>query len=253
MAEAARSGEQAHREQDMRGDHGADHASRAARGADALEIERHEKRFRGKAGETDIERVGEARRAGGVLLRRGENALDPAPQLIAQFCFAFLFVRQISQNFLRRRRHPDDRRNILGSRPAFAFVGSAELDAIDRQTRAEIKKAGAFRSVKFVRAESWRRRLAIRSQSLARQVSQTTAPCRCAGARRASGSAPKFPPSAGSRRFRYSRVMIETSVVSGRIARSSSSGSIKPSGETSSQVTSKPSRFSRCSSVCRTA
>ena len=78
----------------------------------------------------------------------------PRHNSIPQTGLAFLFVRQIRRHFLGGRRHPDDRRNILGPRPALAFVGSAELDAIDRQTGAEIKKAGAFRSVKFVRAKA---------------------------------------------------------------------------------------------------
>ena len=98
MAEAADSGDQAHRKQDMGGDDGADHASRAARGADPLEIERHEKRFRGKAGETDIECVGKARRLPGVQLRFGKNAFDAPPQFIPQAGLAFLFVRQIPQD-----------------------------------------------------------------------------------------------------------------------------------------------------------
>ena len=120
MAEAARLRRPAHRKQDMGGDHGADHASRAARGADPLEIERHEKRFRGKAGETDIECVGKARRPPGVQLRCGENVFDAPPQLIAQTGLAFLFVRQTLAAFPRppppSRRSPEHSRSPAGVR-----------------------------------------------------------------------------------------------------------------------------------------
>ena len=200
MAEAADSGDRPIASRTWEATHGADHASRATRGADPLEIERHEKCFRGKAGETDIECVGKARRLPGVQLRCGENAFDAPPQLVPQAGLAFLFVRQVAQRFLRGHGHPDDRRNILGSRTALAFVGSAELDAIDRQTGAEIKKAGPFRSVKLVRAKA----CGIDPGQCWSATFQTIAPCRCAGGHRAPGNAPRFPPSAERHRSRCS-------------------------------------------------
>ena len=57
-----------------------------------------------------------------------------------------------------RARHPGNGRHIFGPRPALVFVRAAKHDRFDRQTAAKIKKPGAFRSVKFVRARNWRHR-----------------------------------------------------------------------------------------------
>ena len=78
----------------------------------------------------------------------------PRHNSIAQSGLAFLFVRQIRNASSAAAAIPTIAGTFSVPGPAFAFVRAAELDAIDRQTRAEIKKAGAFRSVKFVRAEA---------------------------------------------------------------------------------------------------
>ena len=54
----------------------------------------------------------------------------------------------------RRDCHPDNRSDVFRPRAAFALVCATELNALDRQPRAQIEKPRALRSIKFVRPET---------------------------------------------------------------------------------------------------
>ena len=109
----------------------------------------------------------------------------------------------------------------------------------------KIEKARAFRSVKFVRGETGR---VDQLRQIGRRFCRRTAPCRCAAERRAARQTAAIssigwitPVSLFARHDRnQSRVGANRR---GRVRRDRSTRL----GATSSQVTSKPSRFSRCS------
>src|SRR2546430_16326109 len=70
--------------------------------------------------------------------------------------FSILFGGAIAQGELGRGRHPGDGSDVLGAGAPLVFMRAPEHDWLDGQSAAQIKKTGAFRTVKFVSGETGR-------------------------------------------------------------------------------------------------
>ena len=145
---------QAHRKKNVRGDDAADHAGRAAGGADSFEIERHQHRFGIEIRQADVERIRESLRRIAIQYRTRNPLGDFVPELIAQFAFAGLLPFQAGHDKSRRRRHSSDRGHIFSTWSPLVLVCPAELDRLDWNSATQKKKSRAFRPVEFVSGET---------------------------------------------------------------------------------------------------
>ena len=140
----------AHGEEDMGGEDGADHASGAAGGADAGEVEADEEAFAVKIGEADIERIGEGMLGGSIANGARVKGLDAVPETIAKDCLAGAFGVHGIEGEVDGVSEADDGGGIFRSWSASIFVGAAVLEGVDGLPCFEVEKSRAFGAVKLV-------------------------------------------------------------------------------------------------------
>ena len=140
----------AHGEEDMGGEDGSDHASRAAGGAEAREVEADEEAFAVEIGEADIESIGKGMVGGSIANGARVKGLDAVPETIAKDSLAGAFGVHGIEGEVDGVGEADDGGGIFRSGSASIFVGPAVLEGIDGLSCFEVKKSRAFGAVKLV-------------------------------------------------------------------------------------------------------
>ena len=233
----------------MRGDDRPDHAGRTARGADAFEIQRHQHGFRIDPGKLTLSVFASRRRLAPFCSAREMRARSRAIKLSRRCNSALVPVARSAM-------HESAAAAIPAIAATFSVPGRRSfscappnMDRLDRQSGAQEKKAGAFRSVKFVRGETGRRSTRPDNRSVASSLPERLHHVAVQQDTPRSRQISEISRIGWITPVSLFAVMIETSacLANGR-ARVHQDRSI-PSRETFSQVTSKPSCFSRCSNA----
>src|SRR5262245_40305756 len=107
----------------------AHHASRAARGTDAGEIEIDEQALAVESGKANVECVCEAMFRISVHDSRREHGADAVPQSIAKPSLPCLFFGEVTHCGFGGDCEPDDSGDVLRAGSAFAFMRTTDLHA----------------------------------------------------------------------------------------------------------------------------
>ena len=136
-------------------------------------------------------------------------------------------VGHLGRGDFRRSAQPDDAGHVLRARAAPRSWPPPGNSGHSSTPFADVQRPDALRPVQLVCRK--REQVDRLRAHVERHLARRPAPRRCGTARRGDGRSRPTRPSAGSCRVTLLAAMIETSRVSGRIARSRSAGSTSPS------------------------